>query len=148
MSWTRPSTVWMRSTRGLSSSSSSPSWWSCNGIVAEGVNELFSMKWLSSIPLRFGPEEFVNELQLLRASLLAREEWLTSCSCEGVRSVFVRLAFARTELRRLIEPLRLNERLNESLKKREPEVNGRESKRPTYPRLTNPFDVVWNCRTR
>jgi hypothetical protein len=35
-----------------------------------------------------------------------------------VRSLVVIFAFARKELRRLVDPLRLNERLNESLKRK------------------------------
>jgi hypothetical protein len=63
--------------------------------------------------LRLGPAgvklEFVNEFVLLvRISLFDGTESFT-CSCDGVRSVL------RTEPRRLMEPLRLNERLNESL---------------------------------
>ena len=45
---------------------------------------------------------------LARTSLFNRKESLI-CSWDGVRSVL------RIELRRLFEPLRLNERLNESL---------------------------------
>lgn len=62
--------------------------------------------------MRLGPDgvklEFVKEFVLVRISLFNKTESFI-CSCDGVRSVL------RTELRRLIEPLRLNERLNESL---------------------------------
>ncbi len=99
------------------------------------------------MPLRLGPAdiklEFVNEFVLVRNSLCIKIESLT-CSCDGVRSPL------RNELRRLIEPLRLNERLNESLKKQN--YDRKEKKKHsiyfTYPRLTNPFDVVLNCLTR
>ncbi len=69
---------------------------------------------MSSIPPRLGPDgvklEFVNEFVLLvRLSLFNRAESFI-CSCDGVRSPL------RNEFRRLIEPLRLNERRIESLK--------------------------------
>ena len=67
---------------------------------------------------------------LVRSSLVEEGEWLRSCSGEDVRSLGVKFKVPRKELRRLLEPLRLIERLNES------------------PRLTKPLDVVLNCRTR
>ncbi len=67
--------------------------------------------------MRFTPEELVRELILERISFVDDGELLRSCSGEEVRSLVVKFALARNELRRLVEPLRLIERLNESLKK-------------------------------
>ncbi len=97
--------------------------------------------------MRLTPEEFVREFILVRNSLVDDGELLTSCSGDDVRSFAVRFGLARNELRRLFEPLRLIERLNESLKLKRIKSNhfffG-----IIYPRLTNPFDVVLNCLTR
>lgn len=64
--------------------------------------------------MRLTPDEFVRELILVRRSLVDDGE--LSCSGDDVRSFVVVFALARNELRRLVEPLRLIERLNESLK--------------------------------
>jgi hypothetical protein len=102
------------------------------------------------MPLRLIPDEFVRELILVRSSLVDDGEWLISCSGDDVRSLVVIFGFPRNELRRLVEPLRLIERLNESLKKK---LEFEDYNFPfvfvfIYPRLTNPFDVVLNCLTR
>lgn len=112
MFWSLPSAVWIVSTRRFSSSSSS-----FDGI--DDVNKtLFSIKWVSTIPLRFAPDEFVSEWLLVRVSLPPVDDGFWSCSWESVRSLTLKFGFVRNELRRVIEPLRLNERLNESLKRK------------------------------
>lgn len=63
--------------------------------------------------MRLIPDEFVKEFILVRRSLADDGE--LSCSGDDVRSFVGAFALARNELRRLVEPLRLIERLNESL---------------------------------
>jgi len=91
-----------------------------------------SRKFLSSIPWRLGPAdvklEFVREFVLVRVSIF-------NFSCDGVRSLFL------IELRRLTEPFRLNERLNESLEFYRMKFENFKMNF-SYPRLTKPFDVV------